>query len=269
MPIATPEVYAEMLDRAKAGAFAYPAINVSSSQTLNAALRGFAEAGSDGIVQVSTGGAEYLSGSDRQEHGHRCGRARRLRARGRQELPGQHRAAHRPLPEGQAGRLRPAAAGDLHRAGRPRRGPAVPVAHVGRLGGAAGREPGDRQGPAGQDCAAAKIILEIEVGVVGGEEDGVASAIDEKLYTTVEDGLATVEALGTRREGPLHGRADLRQRARRLQAGQRQAAPGDPQGDPGRGRRQVRQGAAVRPGLPRRVRLAAGGDPGRASTTAW
>src|SRR3954447_12445089 len=63
MPIATPESYAEMLDRAKAGAFAYPAINVSSSQTLTAAIRGFAEAESDGIVQVSTGGAEYLSGS--------------------------------------------------------------------------------------------------------------------------------------------------------------------------------------------------------------
>src|SRR5688500_16978818 len=62
MPIATPEIYAEMLDRAKTDAFAYPAINVSSSQTLNAALRGFAEAESDGIVQVSTGGAEYLSG---------------------------------------------------------------------------------------------------------------------------------------------------------------------------------------------------------------
>jgi fructose-bisphosphate aldolase class II len=53
MPVATPEVYGEMLDRAKSGAFAYPAINVTSSQTLNAALRGFAEAGSDGIVQVS------------------------------------------------------------------------------------------------------------------------------------------------------------------------------------------------------------------------
>ena len=62
MPIATQEVYADMIDRAKAGSFAYPAINVSSSQTLNAAIRGFAEAGSDGIVQVSTGGAEYLSG---------------------------------------------------------------------------------------------------------------------------------------------------------------------------------------------------------------
>src|SRR5579859_8165600 len=63
MPIATPEVYAEMISRAKAGRFAYPAINVTSSQTLNAALRGFADAQSDGIVQVSTGGAEYLSGS--------------------------------------------------------------------------------------------------------------------------------------------------------------------------------------------------------------
>ena len=62
MPIATPEMYAEMLDAAKEGSFAFPAINVSSSQTLNAALQGFAEADSDGIVQVSTGGAEYLSG---------------------------------------------------------------------------------------------------------------------------------------------------------------------------------------------------------------
>src|SRR6186997_3210229 len=62
MPIVTPEKYAEMLDTAKANAFAFPAINVSSSQTLNAALKGFADAGSDGIIQVSTGGAEYLSG---------------------------------------------------------------------------------------------------------------------------------------------------------------------------------------------------------------
>ena len=62
MPIATPDVYVEMLDAAKKGSFAYPAINISSSQTLNAALQGFAEAGSDGIVQVSTGGAEYASG---------------------------------------------------------------------------------------------------------------------------------------------------------------------------------------------------------------
>src|SRR5881396_207409 len=63
MPIATPEVYGEMFDRAKAGAFAYPAINCTSSQTIVSAIRGFAEAESDGIVQVSWGGAEFLSGS--------------------------------------------------------------------------------------------------------------------------------------------------------------------------------------------------------------
>src|SRR3954468_22880825 len=62
MPIATHEKYAEMLDAAQKGNYAFPAINVTSSQTLNAALQGFADAGSDGIVQVSTGGAEYLSG---------------------------------------------------------------------------------------------------------------------------------------------------------------------------------------------------------------
>src|SRR3954453_9899715 len=61
MPIATPEVYAEMLVRAKADGFAYPAINCTSSQTVNAALRGFAEAESDGIIQISWGGAEFAS----------------------------------------------------------------------------------------------------------------------------------------------------------------------------------------------------------------
>ena len=63
MPIATPEGYAEMLDRAKAKKFAYPAINITSSQTVTAAIQGFAEAESDGIIQVSVGGAEYAAGS--------------------------------------------------------------------------------------------------------------------------------------------------------------------------------------------------------------
>src|SRR4030081_528189 len=63
MPIASPEVYNEMLDRAKANEFGYPAINVTSSETVNAALRGFAEAESDGIIQFSTGGAEFASGT--------------------------------------------------------------------------------------------------------------------------------------------------------------------------------------------------------------
>ena len=44
MPIATPEVYAEMLARAKEHAFAFPAINCTSSETVNAAIKGFADA---------------------------------------------------------------------------------------------------------------------------------------------------------------------------------------------------------------------------------
>ena len=145
MPIATPEVYAEMLDRAKAGAFAYPAINVTSSQTLNAALQGFAEAGSDGIVQVSTGGAEYLSGPTVKdmvlgaqalaEYAHHVAKGYGV----------QHRAAHRPLPQGQAGRLHAPADRDLAGAGGRRARAAVPVAHVGRLGGRARGEPADRR----------------------------------------------------------------------------------------------------------------------------
>src|SRR5258705_13921741 len=62
MPIATPEVYAEMLGRAKEHSFAFPAINCVGSESINAALKGFADAGSDGIIQFSTGGAEFGSG---------------------------------------------------------------------------------------------------------------------------------------------------------------------------------------------------------------
>src|SRR5258705_13434507 len=62
MPIATPEVYAEMLGRAKEHSFAFPAINCVGSESINAALKGFADEGSDGIIQFSTGGAEFGSG---------------------------------------------------------------------------------------------------------------------------------------------------------------------------------------------------------------
>ena len=179
MPIATPEKYAEMLDTAKKDSFAFPAINVSSSQTLNAALAGFAEAGSDGIIQVSTGGAEYLSGPTIKDMVTGSVAFAAYAARGGEEVPGEHRAAHRPLPQGQARRLRPAAARDLGRAGQERRGPAVPVAHVGRLRRTPGREPADRPGAA-REGAEAKIVLEVEIGVVGGEEDGVVGAIDEQ-----------------------------------------------------------------------------------------
>src|ERR1044072_4217659 len=62
MPIATPDQYAEMLDKAKAGGFAYPAFNVSSSQTINAVLQGLTEAGRDGSIQGTRGGPHYSAG---------------------------------------------------------------------------------------------------------------------------------------------------------------------------------------------------------------
>ena len=97
MPIADPERYRAMIDGGADGGYAYPAINVSSSSTLNAALRGFAEAGSDGIVQVSTGAGTFASGpaADMAVGA----RALALHAHGvAGEPPDRRRAPHRPLP---------------------------------------------------------------------------------------------------------------------------------------------------------------------------
>ena len=194
MPIATPEVYAEMLDRAKARRRSPTRRSTcSSSQTLNAALQGFAEAGSDGIIQVSTGGAEYLSGPTVKNMVTGSVAFAAYAARGRQELPGQHRAAHRPLPEGQARRLRPAAARHLASSGSR----TARTRCSSRTCGTARPCRWTRTSQIAEEllaqAAAAKIILEIEVGVVGGEEDGV-------------EGGDRRQALHHRRGRPGHGR---------------------------------------------------------------
>ena len=150
MPIATPEIYAQMLDRAKQQGFAYPAINVTSSQTLNAALKGFAEAESDGIVQISTGGAEYLSGQavkDMVTGATALAEFAHVVAAKYPVNIALH-TDHCPKDKLDA-YMRPLVAA-LDRAGQGGQGAALPVPHVGRLGRAAGREPRDRQGPAGQ-----------------------------------------------------------------------------------------------------------------------
>ena len=262
MPIATPEVYAEMLDAAKDKAFAYPAINVSSSQTLNAALKGFADAGSDGIIQVSTGGAEYLSGPSVKNMVTGSVAFAAYAAEVAKNYPVNIALHTDHCPKDKLdGFVRPLL--DIS-AERVARGEA-PLFQSHMWDGSA--VPLEENLQIAEEllakCAAAHIILEIEVGVVGGEEDGVANEINDKLYTTPEDALATVRGARHRREGPLHDRADLRQRARRLQARQRQAAPRDPQGRPGGRRRRARprrRRPAVRPGLPRRLRLVRGGD---------
>ena len=271
MPIATPETYAEMLDTAKEKSFAFPAINVSSSQTLNAALQGFADAGSDGIIQVSTGGAEYLSGPTIKNMVTGSLRVRRVRRRGREELPGQRRPAHRPLPEGQARRLRPAAARDLDRAGEERSAAAVPVAHVGRLRRTAGGEPGDRPGAARQGGRRAHRARgrDRRRRRRGGRRRGRwrRAAVQHPRRRAGHGRGARC-----RRERPLPDRPDVRQRARRLQAGQRQAPPGDPAEGPAGGGREARPARglpAVRPGLPRRLGLDRARRSPRPSTSAW
>ena len=271
MPIATPEVYAEMLDKAKRESFAYPAINVTSSQTLNAALQGFADAGSDGIIQVSTGGAEYLSGPTVKNMVTGSVAFAAYAAEVAKNYPVNIALHTDHCPKDKLdGFVRPLL--DIsRRAGEERPGPAVPVAHVGRLRRAARREPADRRRSCSRRPPPRKIILEIEVGVVGGEEDGVVGGDRRQALHHARGRAGHRRGARPRREGPLHDRADLRQRARRLQARQRQAPPGDPQAGPGGRRREARprgRREAVRPGLPRRLRLAGRGDRAPRSTTA-
>ncbi|MDQ2757665.1 MAG: class II fructose-bisphosphate aldolase [Actinomycetota bacterium] len=199
MPIATPEVYAEMLDRAKAGRFAYPAINVSSSQTLNAALKGFADAGSDGIIQVSTGGADYLSGSLKSMVSGSLAFAAFAEqvARGYDVNIALH-TDHCPKDK-LDGFVRPLLAASAERV----RGGGLPWFQSHMWDGSA--VPLDENLEIAREllaqCQAAKVVLEVEIGVVGGEEDGVEGEINDKLYSTPEDAIATAKALGTGDQG--------------------------------------------------------------------
>ena len=200
MPIATPEVYADMIRRAKEGGFAYPAINCTSSETINAALRGFADAGSDGIIQFSTGGAEFGSGTRVKDM-----------VTGAVALAEFAHVVAEKYPVNIA----------LHTDHCPKNKLDTyvrPLLAISRERVDAGREPlfqshmwdgsaidldENLQIAAEliEKTSAAKIVLEVEIGVVGGEEDGVAHDINEKLYTTVEDGLRTVEVLGSGEKG--------------------------------------------------------------------
>ena len=200
MPIATPEKYAEMLDAAKAGSFAFPAINVSSSQTLNAALKGFADAGSDGIIQVSTGGAEYLSGPSVKNmvSGSVAFASYALEVAKHYPVNIALHTDHCPKDK-LDGFVRPLLAISAERVGRGE----LPLFQSHMWDGSA--VPLDENLKIAEEllaqAAAARIVLEVEIGVVGGEEDGVEGAIDDKLYSTPEDALATVEALGTGENG--------------------------------------------------------------------
>jgi fructose-bisphosphate aldolase class II len=200
MPIATPEVYAEMLDRAKANEFAYPAINVTSSETLNAALRGFAEAESDGIIQVSTGGAEFASGTKVKDMVTGAVALAEFAHVVAAKYPVNIALHTDHCPKDKLdGYVRPLIAISQERVDQG--GNPLFQSHMWDGSAVALDENLQIASELLDLSAKAKIVLEIEVGVVGGEEDGVDNEINDKLYTTPEDYLKTVDALGAGEKG--------------------------------------------------------------------
>lgn len=200
MAVATPEQYEAMIDSAKKGGFAYPAINVSSSQTLHAVLQGLTEAGSDGILQVSTGGADYFGGYTTKN---RVGGAIAF-AKLAEEVAKAYPitvALHTdhcpkenldnflfPLIEASEARIKDG--GVAYFQSHMWDGSAVPLEENLRIA----QELLPR-------LTAIDILLEVEIGVVGGEEDGVSHEINDKLYTTLEDASEMVDALGFGEQG--------------------------------------------------------------------
>ncbi|TDH55908.1 class II fructose-bisphosphate aldolase [Mycobacterium eburneum] len=200
MPIATPEVYAEMLGRAKDNAYAFPAINCTSSETINAAIKGFADAGSDGIIQFSTGGAEFGSGLGVKDMVTGAVALAEFAHVIADKYPINVALHTDHCPKDKLdGFVRPLLAISAERVSAGQNplfqshmwdGSAVPI-----------DENLDIARELLKQAAAAKIILEIEIGVVGGEEDGVANEINDKLYTTPDDFEKTIDALGAGEHG--------------------------------------------------------------------
>ena len=255
MPVATPEQYAEMLDtREGAAASPIPAFNVSS---LADAQRG--AAGPDrGRLRRHHPGHDrrrrLLRRPHRQGPRDRRPRVREVRARGRQELPDHGRAAHRPLPEARARRTSCcpliAASEEEVKAGR------NPIFQSHMWDGSA--VPLDENLEIAQELLprmkAINAILEVEIGVVGGEEDGVSHDINEHLYTTLDDAIATVEALGLGEQGRYMAALTFGNVHGVYEPGNVKLRPELLERDPGRHRREVRhRPEAARPRLPRRL----------------
>ncbi len=189
MPVADYKTYCKMLDRAREKKFAYPAINVTSLTSANAVLKGLAESRCDGIVQVSTGGGAFASGSSVKDmavgaasiadHVHRVAERYDIYV----ALHTDHCQADKldtfviPLIE-ETEKRRAAGMPNLFNS-HMFDGSALPL-----------KENLDLAVPLLERCHRSEIILEIEVGVVGGEEDGISGeGAAEKLYTTPEDML--------------------------------------------------------------------------------
>lgn len=197
MPVATPKQFAAMLDAAQEGGYAYPAINCSSLVTINAALKAFADQKSDGIIQFSTGAGQFASGLNHKNTVHGTIALA--------ELTHYLAEQYDVLVALNTDHCRPQVAPDFL-------DPLIEATAKRRAKGEnnlfqnhmldASELPLDENMAISKEylakCAENEIILEVEAGVVGGEEDGAAGTEDtpdEDLYTTPEDMLAVYEAL--------------------------------------------------------------------------
>ncbi len=197
MPIATPKQFAAMLDAAQAGDYAYPAINCTSIITINAALKGFAAAKSDGIIQFSTGAGQFASGTDNKDAAYGA----IVLAEAAHMLAEQYDVVvalntdHCP-PDKAESFLEP-----LIQATARRRAEGKNNLFQNHMLDASNLPLEENMALSKKYlamCAEQEIVLEVEAGVVGGEEDGAAGSADtpeEKLYTTPEDMVAVHEAL--------------------------------------------------------------------------
>lgn len=197
MPIATPKQFAAMLDAAQAGNYAYPAINCSSLVTINAALKAFADAKSDGIIQFSTGAGQFISGLNHKDAAYGV----IVLAEAAHRLAEQYDVlialnTDHCQPDKAAGFLKP-----LIEATAARRAKGENNLFQNHMLDASNLPLEENMAISKEYiklCAENEIILEVEAGVVGGEEDGAAGTEDtpeDKLYTTPEDMVAVYESL--------------------------------------------------------------------------
>jgi len=230
MPLATPEQYRAMLDAAAAGRYALPAVNVTSTETLNAAIAGFAQARADGIVQVTVGGASFLGGGDALTGARALAQLAPVVAQRAPVLVALH-TDHCP-PEHVGDFLEPLIADSEARVERGE----LPLFRSHMFDGSSLPLEENLRIARGllERCAAAGMALEVECGVVGGEEDGIRgpSGPREELYTTPADLLHVADALGTGERGRylvaatfgnvhgVHARGTVELRPQILEAGQ-------------------------------------------------
>lgn len=197
MPIATPQQFWQMLDAAQRADYAYPAINVSSIITLNAAMKGFADSNSDGIIQFSTGAGQFASGLSNKDAAFGCivlGEAAHHLAERYDVLIALN--TDHCQPDKAAGFLKPLIEATAQRRARGENNlfqnhmldaSVLPLEDNMKISQEYLRL-----------CAEHEIILEVEAGIVGGEEDGSAGSDDtpeDKLYTTPEEMLTVYESL--------------------------------------------------------------------------